>query len=210
METEGRKKYYYEKRNVYNGIKIGDSIDIEKAALFIFLNKTCFNGLYRVNKSGLYNVPMGAYKNPCICDKENLLNVSRALENVIINCWNYLETEKIIDENTFVYVDPPYRPLPSSSSFTSYTNSPFGDKEQVELADFATRVKEKNARIILSNSDPKNVDVNDNFFDELYRNFIIKRVSATRMISSNSGSRGRINELLIRNFEEPPAGLENG
>ncbi len=201
MNTDARKAYYYDKRERFNTLKAApDTLCVEKAALFIFLNKTCFNGLYRVNKKGAFNVPMGAYKNPCICDKDNLRTVSKALRNVEVHCASYLDSEEFIDENTFVYIDPPYRPLSETSSFTSYTEFEFGDTQQVELADFATRIKEKNAKVILSNSDPKNANEHDNFFDELYREFRIFRVQATRMINAKSESRGKINELLIASY----------
>ena len=198
IEIEDRRPAYGKKRDRFNAIHLsGQTPNIEKAALFIFLNKTCFNGLYRVNKKGLYNVPIGSYKNPCICDESNLLSVSKALQNVQIHCGSYLETEKFIDENTFVYVDPPYRPLNATSSFTSYTEFAFGDIAQAELAQFASRIKNKDAKILLSNSDPKNIDENDTFFDDIYKEFIIDRVHATRMINSKSSSRGKITELLI-------------
>lgn len=201
VNTDQRKLYYYDKRARFNEIKlVEESVHIEKAALFIFLNKTCFNGLYRVNKKGLYNVPMGAYANPCICDEVNLRNVAKLLQGVTIHCGSYLDAEKFIDKNTFVYIDPPYRPLTQTASFTSYTEFAFGDKEQIELAEFAKRIKEKKAKIVLSNSDPKNTCEHDNFFDELYKEFQICRVQATRMINSKSASRGKINELLIANY----------
>lgn len=200
LNNNDRKIYYNMKRTQYNEIKVLSNIlHIEKASLFIFLNKTCFNGLYRVNKKGLFNVPMGAYKNPCICNKYNLINVSKVLQNVTIYCGSYKDSESFIDENTFVYIDPPYRPINETSSFTSYTKFEFGDKEQIELAEFALKIKLKKAKVMLSNSDPKNVDKNDNFFDDLYQSFSIKRVGATRMINSKSSSRGKINELLIVN-----------
>ena len=133
MNNEDRKVYYYGKRSEYNNLKINiEENNIRKAALFIFLNKTCFNGLYRVNKKGEYNVPMGAYKNPKICDEENLKNVSLALKNVKITYADYRESKDFIDEKTFVYIDPPYRPLNITSSFTSYTENDFSDKEQME------------------------------------------------------------------------------
>ncbi|WDF26251.1 Dam family site-specific DNA-(adenine-N6)-methyltransferase [Fusobacterium polymorphum] len=178
LDDENRKIYYYEKRQKYNKLKINiEENNIEKASLFIFLNKTCFNGLYRVNKKGEFNVPMGAYKNPKICDKKNLKNVSMALKNVKIIYADYRESESFIDEKTFVYIDPPYRPLNTSSSFTSYTENDF------------------------SNSDPKNNNIDDNFFDELYKNYNINRVKATRMLNSNASLRGAINELLITNYK---------
>ena len=197
-DTNERKCLYSQKRELFNTIHLqGNDISLEKAALFVFLNKTCFNGLYRVNKKGLYNVPMGAYKNPCICDTENLLNVSNLLQKVKIHCGNYFELESLVDENTFVYIDPPYRPLNATSSFTSYTEYCFDDNAQIQLAKFAETLQKKQASILLSNSDPKNSDENDNFFEEIYSSFTIHRVYATRMINSKSDARGKITELLI-------------
>ena len=198
LNNENRKLYYYEKRREYNNLKINiEENNIEKAVLFIFLNKTCFNGLYRVNKKGEFNVPIGAYKKPKICDEENLL----VLKKVKIIYADYRESESFIDEKTFVYIDPPYRPLNTSSSFTSYTENDFSDKEQIELAEFINILNRKGAKIVISNSDPKNNNIDDNFFDELYKNYNINRVKATRMLNSNANLRGAINELLITNYK---------
>ena len=202
LDNENRKDYYYKKREEYNSLKINSEVNnIEKAVLFIFLNKTCFNGLYRVNKKGEFNVPMGAYKKPKICDEENLKNVSLTLRNVKIVYADYRESEKFIDDKTFVYIDPPYRPLNITSSFTSYTENDFNDKEQIELAEYINVLNKKGAKIVISNSDPKNNDIDDNFFDELYDNYNINRVKATRMLNSNASLRGAINELLITNYK---------
>ena len=202
LNNEDRKIYYYEKREEYNSLKINSEMNnIEKAILFIFLNKTCFNGLYRVNKKGKFNVPMGAYKKPKICDEENLKNVSLTLRNVKIVYADYRESEKFIDDKTFVYIDPPYRPLNITSSFTSYTENDFNDKEQIELAEYINVLNKKGAKIVISNSDPKNNDIDDNFFDKLYKNYNINRVKATRMLNSNVSLRGAINELLITNYK---------
>lgn len=202
LDTEGRKTYYLARRARFNEL-IADSnevSDIEKAALMMFLNKTCFNGLYRVNRKGLFNVPVGAYKNPLICNEANLRAVSEKLQNVTIICGDYRESASFIDGRTFVYFDPPYRPLNETSSFTSYTETQFDDKAQIELAQFALRMHERGARIAISNSDPKNANEDDDFFDSLYSAFKIMRVEATRMINSNINARGKINELLITNF----------
>ena len=200
-ETD-RKIMYLSNRERFNDIKVNGEgqINLEKAALFIFLNKTCFNGLYRVNRKGLFNVPMGAYKNPPICDAENLRLISGLLKNVQIKCGDYSECADFIDENTFVYIDPPYRPITETASFTSYSENEFGDKQQVELCKFVDRISTKGAKIVVSNSDPKNSDENDSFFDDLYSNYTIMRVSAKRMINSKSTGRGNINELLICNY----------
>ena len=202
LSQEERKILFYEKRNRYNEIKINDNEieDLEKAALFIFLNKTCFNGLYRVNSKGFFNVPFNNAKNPLICDEDNLRSCSYLLQNVTLKVGDYKECESFIDEKTFVYIDPPYRPLTQTSAFTSYSENQFSDKEQIELAQFIERITEKKSRVIASNSDPKNADVNDNFFDELYSNFNIERVFASRMINSNSEKRGNIKEILITNI----------
>ena len=202
LDTENRKDYYYKKREEYNSLRINSEVNnIEKAVLFIFLNKTCFNGLYRVNKKGEFNVPMGAYKKPKICDEENLKNVSLTLRNVKIVYADYRKSEKFIDDKTFVYIDPPYRPLNITSSFTSYTENDFNDKEQIELAEYINVLNKKGAKIVISNSDPKNNDIDDNFFDKLYKNYNINRVKATRMLNSNASLRGAINELLITNYK---------
>lgn len=196
-----RKKFYYEKRDKFNDIKINGHkiVDIEKAALFIFLNKTCFNGLYRVNSKSLYNVPMGTYKNPLICDKKNLKASSVALKSVVIKCGDFETCKAFINANTFVYIDPPYRPLTRTAKFTSYTENEFSDKEQIRLGGFIQAMHQIGSYVVLSNSDPKNHDENDTFFDDLYKNFSISRVNAKRMINSNSLKRGNINELLITN-----------
>ena len=199
---EDRKVLFYEKRTRYNALKVnGDELEnLEKATLFIFLNKTCFNGLYRVNSKGLFNVPFNNAKNPLICDAENLRSCSQVLQNVILKTGDYKECESFIDEKTFVYLDPPYRPLTQTSAFTSYSENQFLDKEQIELANFIEKISEKGANILASNSDPKNSNEEDNFFDNLYSNFEIERVSASRMINANPEKRGAINEILISNI----------
>ena len=202
MDKEHRKGYYLTKRKRFNDLKVNgnESVNIEKAALMIFLNKTCFNGLYRVNKKGLFNVPMGSYKNPMICDEENLRAVSEKLKNVTIVCGDYRESANFIDDRTFVYFDPPYRPITDTASFTAYTENLFNDEEQIELAKFVDYMDRKGAKIVASNSDPKNSNIEDNFFDNIYSSHKIKRIDATRMINSKSEARGKIKELLISNF----------
>ena len=202
LDTDKRRQYYDKKRTRFNDLKVnGDSkTNIEKAALMIFLNKTCFNGLFRVNKKGLFNVPMGAYKNPMICDEENLRAVSEKLQNVTIVCGDYRNAADFIDDKTFVYFDPPYRPLSTTASFTAYTENLFNDEEQIELARFVDAVHNKGAKVVISNSDPKNSDTDDDFFDQIYSSHNIKRVEATRMINCNGEARGKIKELLISNF----------
>lgn len=202
LDTDNRKKYYLVKRERFNFLKVNgnETVIVEKAALMIFLNKTCFNGLFRVNKKGLFNVPMGAYKNPLICDEKNLRAISKKLQNVKIVCGDYRKSAEFIDRNTFVYLDPPYRPLTDTANFTAYTENLFSDTEQIELAEFVDRMNQKGAKIVVSNSDPKNFNMEDNFFDNIYSNHKIKRVEANRIINCNSAARGKINELIISNF----------
>ena len=196
-----RKAYYYQKREEFNALKaMQETQTIENAALFIFLNHTCFNGLYRVNRKGEFNVPMGAYRNPLICDANNLRKVSKLLQKVEIVCADYKESMDFIDKNTMVYFDPPYRPLTQTANFTSYTKEEFDDNAQIELAHYVKKVHSKQAKILLSNSDPHNVNPKDSFFDKLYRTFNIERVLATRMINCKQSARGKIKELLIANF----------
>lgn len=199
MAENGRKYFYYSVREKFNSTVLSEESAIEKASQFIFLNKTCFNGLYRVNRKGQFNVPMGAYKNPTICDEENLRNIHEALKNVTIVCGDYSLSKAFIDKNTFVYLDPPYRPISETSAFTSYNADAFDDNEQIRLAKFIDEINKTGAKIVLSNSDPKNVNEEDNFFDDLYKNYKINRVEAVRAINSKGDSRGKIKELLICN-----------
>jgi DNA adenine methylase len=143
---------------------------------------------------------MGSYNNPTICDTDNLLLVSKKLQNVEIISGDYGKTKDMIDENTFVYIDPPYRPLSKTAEFTSYTESDFNDNNQIELANYTKELSEKGAKILLSNSDPKNTNPNDEFFDELYKPFSINRISAKRSINRNAKGRGKISELLVCNY----------
>ncbi len=194
---EEKKEYYYSKRELYNTRKEEQS---GQAALFIFLNRTCFNGLYRVNRKNEYNVPMGSYKRSTICDKENILAVSKVLQKVEILCGDYEETLNLADKSTLFYFDPPYKPLSETSSFNSYAKDEFNDGEQIRLRDFCHKLDVLNHSWILSNSDVKGKDLKDNFFDELYSNFYIQRVDARRSINANPEKRGSLKELLINNY----------
>jgi len=199
-DEKTRKAYYYAKRERFNSLKNIGGDNIEIAALFIFLNRTCFNGLYRVNAKGSYNVPMGSYKKPTICDTENLQAVSVCLACVQIVCGDYRQSRTFIDKNTFAYFDPPYRPLSQTSSFTAYAQDGFGDNEQSELARYVDELSENGAFVVASNSDPRNTNADDNFFDTLYCKHTVSRISASRMINSAASGRGKINELLIANY----------
>lgn len=204
LDHSKRKSYYLEKRDQFNELILNGekSLSIEKASLMIFLNKTCYNGLYRVNRSGAFNVPiMGGQENPIICDRENLVEASRALQGVIINCESYENSASFIDESTFVYIDPPYRPITETSSHTAYSKNLFTDQDQVELSNFVKRMSNKGAKILVSNSDPRSVDPEDDFFDMLYYGFYIYRVDVFRAIGNSRESRRKVKELLISNFK---------
>lgn len=198
-KQEEKKEYYYKKRELYNTRK---EEKISQAALFIFLNRTCFNGLYRVNKNNNYNVPMGSYKKPTICDKQNIIAVSNALQKVEILCGDYETTLDKASSNSFFYFDPPYKPLSETSSFNSYAKGEFNDNEQIRLRNFCSKIEKQGHKWMLSNSDVKGKNPDDNFFDEIYSDFSIVRVKAKRSINANPEKRGKLNELLITNYEQ--------
>lgn len=197
---EKKKQYYYDKRALYNTRKEEKT---SQSALFIFLNRTCFNGLYRVNRKNEFNVPMGSYKKPTICDTENLLAVSEALQKVKILCGDFEQTLPYAEENSLFYFDPPYKPLSETSSFNSYAKDDFNDEEQIRLRDFCSKLDKLNYHWILSNSDVKGKNAEDNFFDDLYSEFSIQRVNAKRSINANPKKRGLLTELLITNQITP-------
>lgn len=205
-DENARKENYYRIRNIYNSKLKDFDFDnyneqwIERTSYFIFLNKTCFNGLFRQNKNGQFNVPFGLYKNPKICDKININLVNQALNNTEIICSDFINSNKYIMEGTFVYLDPPYRPISKTSNFTMYSKEGFTDFDQLKLANFYKNIDQKGAYLMLSNSDPKNNDLTDTFFDNLYGKYNIDTVSAKRNINRNSAGRGTINELIIMNY----------
>ena len=202
LEQEERKNYFYNKRDEYNNYTLEENEhSIQRAAQFIYLNRTCFNGLYRVNKAGKFNVPMGSHKNPTICDEENLRNLSKLIQKVQFQYGDYKRSMEYVTENTFVYFDPPYRPLNVTSGFTSYTKEDFNDENQKELAEFYRELNEQNAKLMLSNSNPKNTNKEDNFFDNIYQGFNIDEIYASRMINANSKGRGKISEILVTNYD---------
>ncbi len=182
-----RKEFYYRTRDKFN--------EDRSSAKLIFLNKTCYNGLYRVNRNDGFNVPFGGYKKPKICDAENLRNVSEVLQNAEVIFGDFEECNKYINKNTFVYFDPPYRPISATASFTSYSKDSFSEAEQVRLARFCRRVNTKGAKFLLSNSDRK-----DGFFEEHYHLFTIERVKASRAINCKAAGRGAVSELIIVNY----------
>ncbi|KZX16836.1 DNA adenine methylase [Methanobrevibacter filiformis] len=205
-DDERRKELFLKVRKDFNqqltdfNFDIYSNKHVKRASQTIFLNKTCFNGLFRLNKKGEFNVPMGRYKNPKICNSDNIRNVSKVLRNTTIFNETFIGSEELISEKSLVYLDPPYRPLNKTSSFTNYSENEFNDQQQKELAEYFHRITNIGAYGILSNSDPKNEDVNDNFFDDLYEDFKIERVKAKRFINSNAKKRGEINEIIVRNY----------
>lgn len=197
LQTEIKREYYTQKRTLFNT----RSTDlVTQAALFIFLNRTCFNGLFRVNKSNGFNVPIGSYKKPMICDADNILEVSEVLQRVEILTGDYQDTLSYTEKPALFYFDPPYKPLSKTSSFNSYAKDEFGDNEQIRLRDFCKTLDTLNHKWILSNSDVKGKDMTDTFFDDIYNEFNINRVFARRSINANPEKRGQLTELLITNY----------
>ncbi len=202
LGQEERKSYFYNIRDEYNKYELEENEqNVQRAAQFIYLNRTCFNGLYRVNKNGKFNVPVGSYKNPTICDEENLRQLSQLIQNVQFRYGDYSRSMEYVTENTFVYFDPPYRPLNVTSGFTSYTKEDFNDDNQRELARFYGKLNVRNAKLMLSNSNPKNINKEDTFFDNIYQGFNINQIQASRMINANSNGRGKISEILVTNYD---------
>jgi len=197
-KPEAKKEYYYAKRTLYNKRIAEES---SQAALFIFLNRTCFNGLYRVNQKNQFNVPIGNYKTPRICDAKNILDVSETLKKVDILCGDYQNTLQHATENTFFYLDPPYKPLSQTSSFNAYAKDNFDDAAQKQLRNFCQNLNQQGHTWVLSNSDPKEENSKGGFFDKLYADFSIQRVQAKRSINANATKRGLLNELLITNHK---------
>jgi DNA adenine methylase len=194
-----RSLFYYNMRKSFNEIKINYNKDIYRTAQLIFLNHTCFNGLFRVNQNGEFNVPYGNYNKPKICDMINLVSISKLLFNTKILFGDFIQCKQYIDNHTLVYLDPPYRPL-NKTSFTSYSKEGFLDKDQLRVAEFFKFADKQGAKVILSNSDPWNENVTDMFFDDLFSEYHIERVPARRMINCNGKNRGNINELIITNY----------
>lgn len=203
---EKREEFFYEIRDAFNknlpGINFRkySSPWIGRAAQVIFLNHTCFNGLFRVNRHGEFNVPFGKYKNPDILNEDNLNEVATLLKTTKILLGDFTRCGKFVDDQTFVYLDPPYRPLNQTSSFTSYAKDGFSDSDQRRLGEFFRQLDAKGAKIMMSNSDPRNENPDDTFFDDLFSEFYIERIPAKRMINCNGSRRGTINELIITNY----------
>ncbi len=202
--NEQRKIYYNKRREEFNSLlsanQKGKQKLIRKAALTIFLNRTCFNGLYRVNRSGQFNVPFGRYENPRILDNENLLAVSELLKDAVLEVRNVKTLPEVVKKNSFIYYDPPYSPLNKTSNFTSYSEFEFSLKEQEELEKVYSLLDKEGIKQLLSNADLKNSDIQNYFHDNLYGKFTIKRILASRVINSKVTKRGKISEILVRNY----------
>lgn len=197
QDDAARREFYMKIRDAYNGRGPDQT---ETAALFIFLNKTCFNGLHRVNSKGLFNVPFGKAANPAICDEETIMADSMLLRNVQILNGDFADTYRHVKGRAFFYFDPPYRPLPKAGGFTAYQKGGFDDEQQERLAGFCRMLDSAGHKWLLSNSDPANTDPADRFFDRIFSGFNINRVLAGRMINSDGKGRGKVTELAIRNY----------
>lgn len=189
-----RKQFFMLMRDEFNTNSLAP---IRNTTLFFFLNRTCFNGLYRVNKSGLFNVPFGKYETPTICDPVTIYADSEVLQNVEIMTGDYQKTFKKAQGNTLFYFDPPYRPLSNTSSFNDYTKDAFNDLAQERLKKFCDRIEKAGYSFMLSNS-----DCSDMFFDDLYAQYIVERVWASRNVNANPMKRGKLTEILVHNYQE--------
>lgn len=201
-DYEKQKLYYLEKRNQFNNDELES---IEKSALLIFLNRTCFNGLYRENSKGNFNVPFGKYNNPTICNEEVIYADSELLNYFDVNIMNsdFLEIERVVEKSghVFIYFDPPFRPLNATSSFNSYVKEEFDDRRQAELSELCRRLSVYgNVSWMLSNADCSAKNPYDTFFETLYSGFNIHRVYASRSVNANGSKRGKLTELLITNY----------
>lgn len=204
-QTE-RKGFYYNIRETFNRERFGVNYQqfsdnwIPRAAQIIFLNKTCYNGLFRFNSSRAFNTPMGDYSNPKICDGKNLKKSSELLQKAEISCNSYEQVLDDVEPEAFVYFDPPYRPISKTSNFTAYSKNVFLESDQRKLANVFGKLAKKNVAVMLSNSDPKNTNPNDQFFDDIYSEFTLRRIPARRMINSVAGKRNDINEIIVTNY----------
>ena len=206
LDPEQRKDFYYQIRAEYNLQR--ETIQYQeyggewalRAAYMLFLNRTGYNGLFRLNSSGEFNVPFGKYKNPRILNADNLRSVAALLKGVTIQYGDFEETEDFVDDRTLVYFDPPYRPLSTTAHFTAYSKESFDDRQQLRLAKFYRQLDAKGGKLMLSNSDPHNVDPEDDFFEKAYHDFRIEHLKARRNINRDAGKRGPISELLILNY----------
>jgi len=205
-DIAGRREYYREVRDAFNNRRIKIARGqfhpswVERAARLIFLNRTCYNGLFRVNSRGEFNVPYGRYRNPLIVNEPLLRQDSLLLRNTSVHLGDFSRSFPFMSEETFAYFDPPYRPISRTARFTAYSQDGFSDAEQERLARFFAACDAKGALLMLSNSDPRNTDPCDDFFDRLYGDFSITRVPARRAINSDGAGRGSISEVVVTNY----------
>jgi len=203
---QDREAFYYRVRDEFNDAGTvaapgtPGAKEIRHVAQLVFLNHTCYNGLFRVNKKGGFNVPFGRYKKPDIVNRDNLRAVSGLLKKTRILEGDFTTCRKYVDNETFVYLDPPYRPLNATASFTSYSRAGFTDRDQERLARFYKALDRKGAMVMLSNSDPRIESNGDFFLEDLYSGFHIERVPARRMINCNGTRRGAVSELIVTNY----------
>lgn len=197
QNEDERRDFYINRREQFNQKNHDNIIN---TTLFFFLNRTCFNGLYRVNKSGFFNVPFGRYETPMICDPITIYADSKLLQNVEIYTGDYQHTLEKAHGKTLFYFDPPYRPLNATSSFNDYTKEAFNDLAQERLKDFCDQVEAAGYKFMLSNSDCSAANPNDMFFEDLYLAYKIERVWASRNVNANASKRGKLTELLIHNY----------
>ncbi|PID56097.1 modification methylase [candidate division KSB3 bacterium] len=206
-QEPARKEFYYQIRHQYNNghhhldDHTQSTARVHAAAQMLFLNKTCYNGLFRVNSKGEFNVPYGKYTHPCLVNPDNLTRVSELLQIAEVRVGDFTASQDVLTDDSFVYFDPPYRPISKTSRFTSYAGQVFGDDDQRRLGNYYRHLAQNSrAKLMLSNSDPQNEKADDYFFDDLYNGFEIKRVNASRAINSNPQKRGQITELLVLNY----------
>lgn len=201
-DEEAKKAYFLNVRKLFNETELND---VDRTKYLMFLNRTCFNGLYRVNSKGKFNVPFGRNLHPTICNADTILADSEVLNRADVTILNgdfELTANEMRDSLNFFYFDPPYRPLNATSSFNSYAKEDFNDDEQIRLRNFCARLNEQsNVKWMLSNADCSAKNPEDTFFEDIYTNFHIHRVYASRAINANPSKRGKLTELLIKNYE---------
>ena len=195
-EELNSEEYFYKIRSLDRSRCYGEMNEIEKAARIIYLNKTCYNGLFRVNRAGQFNSPYGKYKKPNIVNRPVVLAMSKYFNenNIKIIDGDYKLALKNLRKGAFVYFDPPYMPISTSSSFTGYTENGFDENQQVKLKEECDKLNSKGIKFLLSNSDHP-------FIRELYKDYKIVTVKAKRSINSNGNKRGEITEILVRNYD---------
>ena len=194
---EERKTFFLQQRELFNSKSLNE---IDNTTLFFFLNRTCFNGLYRVNKAGKFNVPFGKYTTPTICDSATIYADSKLLQKVDIMTGDFEQTYEKIKGNTFFYFDPPYRPISKTSSFNDYTKEDFNDNAQIRLKLFCDRLNENGINFMLSNSDCFSKDGMDRFFEDLFIDYRIDRVLASRNVNAKGSKRGKLTEIVVNNY----------